>query len=1176
MGDVKHTFVSPKTDGTDITVVRPSNWNDGHTLNLEATDIEVSELGTATYDDVQDYANFFGDRTILSGGAISDNGDGTATVALGTAWAKATDSNTAVGKFFDFSADASVALTNLITNYIYLDYNAGTPQIVVSTAITTHGFKQDHIHIGTIFRDGTTIHFHQENNIGIGRINIVDMYHLEKGDAERVSGLITSDGGALSLSITTGVIYEGLSRHATVVDGSTWSTWYTSDSGTTWTEVTTQSTINNTQYNNIAAGLATLTANRYAVHWVYCDIDGENLHIVYGQGNYTANQAEEASIPSTLPNLVTNYGVLIAKVVVKKSDTTLIIALPWTTVFTSSLATDHGSLAGLTDDDHTQYIKDSEFAQDSGFLVGTGAGTFQEETGATLRTSIDTYSTTETDTEIDNDVGTHAALDTGVHGAGGDTLATDADITTHAAIKSANATLGHVIVENGSDIDVDGDGKLTLGTHKDNHDPNDGSDALDTANASDIPGVQAAGTGTSHSLARADHAHQIQHSIADNHIVTIDDAAAAVGEYAKFTANGIEGAAGAGGGDVSVAGVPADGQVAIWTDGTTIEGSDFVGAYTIMVAASDATAAEKVSALASGGTVCDGTDDGADIETAAAALLAGTRGILQLSTGTFLIDDGDCALQGCTVSGMGGTFLYFDNGATILELDADADYVWVKEDARLWDVTVKKTAANFTGKAILVSGDNASANAIRDRQLNVLKGVHVTGGDGDTIDMTGTGILFDADSTSGFNNYMELCTMSDISVQGFSTGIHIKLHEDDGDIPGTIFWNGNVLHNVILTSCEYPAHLETTGTANPELQGNIFSNWVINGCSGMVDGMTLEENSTSGNIWRNLWPNFFFWDEGELSGNGLKASGNAKYNNVFGKVFGGWIQDTIEQYNTVWNMTSSSYIMGPSIPSYEWTNGTNSVGIYGRVFQAVCGSSIVSGQLCTMSSDEKMDPTDADTEALTSGLLGVALEDGENGDAIHFLGDGFLRLAGEAGWTTPGEKLYVSTTVGEITPTAPSGAGDFVRVVGWTSDFAGNIMHFKPSTDYYEHDGTNISKINGIALAGGGAALDYTELNGATSTTAAGEGAGDGAWIDWDLSGTLPVGTVSIDILITKLVATDSAGCRTNGSGLAREFELLKSQAVVLAVPVASDRIIEIQSDDVSDGDTFQLIGYWS
>jgi len=65
-------------------------------------------------------------------------------------------------------------------------------------------------------------------------------------------------------------------------------------------------------------------------------------------------------------------------------------------------------------------------------------------------------------------------------------------------------------------------------THKDSHDPEDGSDAIDTAAPSELASVQAAAVGTSHSLARADHQHQIQHSIADNHIVTV-------------AANGLEG-----------------------------------------------------------------------------------------------------------------------------------------------------------------------------------------------------------------------------------------------------------------------------------------------------------------------------------------------------------------------------------------------------------------------------------------------------------------------------------------------------------------------------------------------------------------------------------------------------------------------------------------------------------
>lgn len=81
------------------------------------------------------------------------------------------------------------------------------------------------------------------------------------------------------------------------------------------------------------------------------------------------------------------------------------------------------------------------------------------------------------------------------------------------------------------------------GAHKDSHDPADGSDPLDTAAASEIVGVQAAGVGTSHSLARADHAHQIQHGIADNHLVTVDGAVnqPVDDDIAVFTASGLEG-----------------------------------------------------------------------------------------------------------------------------------------------------------------------------------------------------------------------------------------------------------------------------------------------------------------------------------------------------------------------------------------------------------------------------------------------------------------------------------------------------------------------------------------------------------------------------------------------------------------------------------------------------------
>lgn len=121
----------------------------------------------------------------------------------------------------------------------------------------------------------------------------------------------------------------------------------------------------------------------------------------------------------------------------------------------------------------------------------------------------------------------------------------DGDLTADNVITAGNVD-GRDVSVDGSKLDgiaagADVTGSNAPQAHKDSHDPNDGSDPLDTANAAEISAVIAAGTGTSHSLARADHIHAINHGITDNHILTVDDAAAADDDFARFTASGIEG-----------------------------------------------------------------------------------------------------------------------------------------------------------------------------------------------------------------------------------------------------------------------------------------------------------------------------------------------------------------------------------------------------------------------------------------------------------------------------------------------------------------------------------------------------------------------------------------------------------------------------------------------------------
>ena len=87
---------------------------------------------------------------------------------------------------------------------------------------------------------------------------------------------------------------------------------------------------------------------------------------------------------------------------------------------------------------------------------------------------------------------------------------------------------------------------------------------------------------------------------------------------------------------------------------------------------------------------------------------------------------------------------------------------------------------------------------------------------------------------------------------------------------------------------------------------------------------------------------------------------------------------------------------------------------------------------------------DADAEATTKGLMGVAL-----GTAATdgFLTHGVAYLSHDPG--TAGDILYVDTvTAGYLTSTQPSATGDFVRVAGYC--LADNKVFFSPSQDWID------------------------------------------------------------------------------------------------------------------------------
>lgn len=117
----------------------------------------------------------------------------------------------------------------------------------------------------------------------------------------------------------------------------------------------------------------------------------------------------------------------------------------------------------------------------------------------------------------------------------------------------------------------------------------------------------------------------------------------------------------------------------------------------------------------------------------------------------------------------------------------------------------------------------------------------------------------------------------------------------------------------------------------------------------------------------------------------------------------------------------------------------------GLVGKHTTGEGLVFGELCYYKSDGKYWKTDADAESTTKGDLAICIKGKINADTTYkFLEWGYIR---DDSWSfTKGAELYVSTTAGGITETAPSTTTEYVRIIGYAHET--NIVKFFPDNTY--------------------------------------------------------------------------------------------------------------------------------
>ncbi|MEA2036139.1 MAG: hypothetical protein U9O94_01420 [Nanoarchaeota archaeon] len=364
------TFMTLSVDntmeiGASITLKHGDiQWNNGDAIDPKA--VELQEIGAATYDDVQDWSNIAQSSGIISGFTITDSGGGEIDVAAGTGIIKSSTTSISQNLFFDYAGQTNQnILTDNSMNFIYIDYNSGTP-IVKATVTRSNINQKDEIGIGRLYRSGTNLKILSggvqiDNDTGrtYKRLGAVDGFIRASGAST------TADAGGNDRIVTgSGSLYYGLTpltvpgMDTTAGGGDTFT--YLDNNGGTWESLAAQTTIDYAHYDDGDGTLGNIQANKYGIHWLYYCMGTEAYFLVYGTyGTDTLSDAGERNSPAALPDCLSNMGFLVAKIIVKQNGTDYHVFAPWETTMSGSGISDHGDLAGLTDDDHTQYVLDA-------------------------------------------------------------------------------------------------------------------------------------------------------------------------------------------------------------------------------------------------------------------------------------------------------------------------------------------------------------------------------------------------------------------------------------------------------------------------------------------------------------------------------------------------------------------------------------------------------------------------------------------------------------------------------------------------------------------------------------------------------------------------------------------------------------------------------------------------
>ena len=250
-----HTYeISP--DESAFLIFGQSKW---HLIGGKKIVTTLNLLPDSTYKTTQDWSDTTQSGGLLTGGIITDDNAGGINISALTAICKIANSQTAENVFMDMLSDniPSAQLTNNTINFIYVDYNDGSPTF--NTTVNRLLIRNtDQFLIGQVYKEGLEI----EITNGLANISNFNRRELDRlleiRGLERVSGADISEIDNRYLESTNGLYYFGLDRittngQNTFISGTF--DYYFKDGYGGWNRIEAEHQIDNLRFDNNAAAI---------------------------------------------------------------------------------------------------------------------------------------------------------------------------------------------------------------------------------------------------------------------------------------------------------------------------------------------------------------------------------------------------------------------------------------------------------------------------------------------------------------------------------------------------------------------------------------------------------------------------------------------------------------------------------------------------------------------------------------------------------------------------------------------------------------------------------------------------------------------------------------------------------------------------------------------------------